>query len=419
MFTGAVQDIDPKNNLLNDLLLQGYSISIPKGFKRLMAGGLPGVMGLSKVSDSKAMMLIISGISRYLPGTNIFLKKGFGWESKLEHRKLLQDLIDSLHVDKSLGPHLLWYHTLQTHCPVALTATGEYSESLTADDIHGEIADAFGMLNTLLRKLKQLDVYDDSLIFILSDHGSAILKDMKTLREDQFYLLAPANSSKVPFTIGSYQPTIMIKPPKAHGVLRYSDSAASLLDLRLTLNEFAAPGSSAAYYGLNLLDFTHNPVERRVPFFKFDGDTLIKSNYWSTEGWEKSELRLPFADNYQPDVQSALNALHAFKDALERYHKNTGAYPVTEGFINPLGGGEQGAAWTKALLPKYMAAVPNLPYKNANPDSRYLYKSNGKDYKIIYTNAVEISMIARNHPELLDLRRQGAYGYWTKAAEKW
>ena len=306
VFTGDARSVDPQNNLYNDLKRAGYEISSPNVVARLVKGGsikvstFPTPPPLRVAPCADALSLALTGINRYLP-FNIALsglEKEFGWGSKLDERNKFLGMIDLLHIDKSVEKHFMLFHTLQTHAPVRFTKDGRYSADLSPDDVHDELIDAFAVVEKCLNKLKSLGIYDDSLVFVISDHGSAALRSMKRLDDSQRYLLAKSGDSEETIYIGQYQPLIMVKPPQAHGALRYAESAATLLDLRKTINEFIHPGAAAELYGVNLLDFENNPRERTVPFLKFTGKERTTDDFATTQNWKPGELRLPLSKNY-------------------------------------------------------------------------------------------------------------------------
>lgn len=348
---------------------------------------------------------------------NAALQKEFGTLSKVDARKSLQALTEHFSVDKSIDKKFLWIHSLQTHAPVRFMEDGKFSFELTVNDIKGEITDALNMLSRIVKKLQALGVYDNSLIIILSDHGFPTIRKLTAISTEQLYLGTPLG----PFgpAAGQYEPTLMVKPPNAHGQVGYRDTAITLLDFRKTLNEFAIPGSGEPFGGVNFLDFNENVKNRIVPVLILKG-SFGPNDFNITDNWETSNLRLPLYDNYKPDVGKQLKDLQSLKTALENYYAEHHTYPISQGFDGLYTSwGRSGEDWIQGLVPDYLPELPRDPRKNENPSTQYIYKSNGKDYKLISHAAEGVNLVTKIHPGLIDPRRDHSYGYWTEGARDW
>ena len=82
--------------------------------------------------------------------------------------------------------------------------------------------------------------------------------------------------------------------------------------------------------------------------------------------------------------------------------------------------GKSGKDWIKGLVPNYLESLPRDPRKNDNPKEQYLYRSNGKDYKLIAHSPGDCRVVKKTHPERVDPKRNcWAYGYWTEGAKDW
>lgn len=304
IFDGKSTNAPVDDNLMSDMIKHGYDIAVSS----ILAGRvqspkyktLPESIPAGIVSRAAALLFL--GVDRYSPValTNKSHKE-FGWISKTDQREAYKTFIDLLHVDPHAQKCMRWLHNLQTHYPVRFTKEGVFSFELSPDDVYGEIADAFTMTEDLLKKLKTLGVYDNSLILIISDHGFKPLPQMKTLTTEQLYLVHPVDENiKNNMVIGQYQPVIMSKPPRAKGMLNYNNNAVSLMDIRATLNEFAAPGETPMRNGVNILDYENINIKRTVPMFVFSGHKFSLDDFQSTENWQIGSLHMPMQDNYKP-----------------------------------------------------------------------------------------------------------------------
>lgn len=431
MFEGKVNNIPPDDNLLHDLIADNYLTSVTGIPTDFIAGKypentvLPGIM----IGDAykEAFAAVALGLNRYWPfkwSPYIGKPIEFGWMSKRDQRDAFDFFIKQVHVEKHIDKKFIWFHSLQTHYPVRFTKDGVFSLDLTPDDVYGEIVDALTMVGRLIDRLKELNIYDNSLIFIISDHGFLPLPKMKSLNAEKNYLLYPISMPLV--RLGQYSPLLMMKPPHRNEPLGYSDSAAALIDIRKTINEFTSSGRGEPFTGVNLLDFAKNPKERTVPAFKL----LLKENtlqmFNSTEDWEEVTLKLPFSkyflENSDEIFAKSLQDLLALKSALATYYKEHGAYPASEGFdgLNSKWG-YSGPDWIKNLAPVYLPALPQGRSHADSPTFQYLYKSDGKNYKLIFLDGdLMTNIIRRLYPDMIDpMRQTSAYGYWTEGAEQW
>lgn len=425
---GDVKAIDRRSNLFREMHENGYRVSVSSYlnsmFKIFKTDGdtvdiIPATVGSNNIFED-FISLSILGSRRYLPFIidHKLQQKEFGAISKVGEKRVLESLITHFNIDDNLSKRFLWLHSLMTHYPVRFTKEGNFSFELKEDDVRGEIEDALTLMAQMLQKLKEIGVYDNSLIIILSDHGFPKISVLKSLSANQLYLA----TSLGPFgpAAGQYAPTLMVKPPNAHNLLRYSETAVTLMDFRKTLNEFAKPGSGADFAGIDFLDFKNDAVSRLAPVLILKSKFNAAVDYNSTENWDTVELRMPFAEHYMPKVKQTLDSLQELRDALERYHADHGTYPVSENFDGlHTSWGRSGEDWIEGLVPLYLAKLPRDPRKTEDPSIQFLYRSNGVDYKLIAHNGVSIDFISRAKPEMIDPQRSYAYGYWTQGAQAW
>jgi hypothetical protein len=110
--------------------------------------------------------------------------------------------------------------------------------------------------------------------------------------------------------------------------------------------------------------------------------------------------------------------LIAIRDALEAYHSKYGAYPKAETFdgIHSCWG-RSSPDWIPGLVPEFLPALPRDPRANDHCGEQYLYRSNGKNYKIITHEPDDCATISEMIPDMVDPARGcNAYGFWTFTA---
>ncbi len=119
--------------------------------------------------------------------------------------------------------------------------------------------------------------------------------------------------------------------------------------------------------------------------------------------------------------------LQKIRSALESYHAAHGSYPVSRGWsgeFNPNGylgpGAHAGPDWVPGLVPEYLPRLPQDPRNRLDKRTQYIYRSDGKDYKLIANGAYDCHQISMRFPERIDPARYCiAYGFWTQGARFW
>lgn len=122
-----------------------------------------------------------------------------------------------------------------------------------------------------------------------------------------------------------------------------------------------------------------------------------------------------------PNFKKRFVDLTMIKKALERYYQNNQKYPISSGYDGLYTKwGKEGKNWIKGLSPKYIKSLPRDPRNINDGGKQYLYKSNGKDYKLIVHSPEDCKTVKAIHPKLIDPKRDCyAYGFWTDRAQEW
>jgi hypothetical protein len=114
------------------------------------------------------------------------------------------------------------------------------------------------------------------------------------------------------------------------------------------------------------------------------------------------------------------------KSALERYAADhNGAFPVTQGYAGYVSawGPSLGDKWIPELVPAYIDRLPRDPANSTTADGRiYIYRSDGKDYKLLAHGWGECSSDVELDGVRVDPVRSKdgkcwAYGVWTPGGE--
>ncbi len=121
----------------------------------------------------------------------------------------------------------------------------------------------------------------------------------------------------------------------------------------------------------------------------------------------------------------ALRDLNVVKGGLEAYYRDHGAYPKSsddgKGWDGPRSKwGERTKVWIKDLVPDYIDALP-VDWRNSNSvDYQYLYKSNGKVFKMMNRRPPDCQLAKTIVPKFSDVSRNcWAYGIYQGYAKTW
>lgn len=147
---------------------------------------------------------------------------------------------------------------------------------------------------------------------------------------------------------------------------------------------------------------------------------LLKEHNRKTIGYDQA---IQIVRDKEKDLlgYSAIKDLKKIKRALEMYFNDKKHYPVSTGFDGiHTKWGKSGKDWIPELVPDYIDSLPRKqPYTNSN-STQYLYKSDGKDYKLISHCPKDCQKVKEVSPNLIDPRRDcWAYGFWTPGAKEW
>ena len=126
--------------------------------------------------------------------------------------------------------------------------------------------------------------------------------------------------------------------------------------------------------------------------------------------------------NAETYKQQTLKDILLLKDALNKYFNENKSYPKSSGGWDAViaNYGESKADWIPGLAPSYIKVLPADPRRSRDPGKQYMYKSDGKDFKLISHRPTGIEDIIKSHPDLVDpVRPSWAFGAWTEGAKNW
>ncbi|OHD69689.1 MAG: hypothetical protein A2177_00465 [Spirochaetes bacterium RBG_13_68_11] len=157
-----------------------------------------------------------------------------------------------------------FYHLKGIHLPLIMNENLDYEEMQPFRiNMLRQGTGILKMAATLLERLKQLKVYDNSLIFIVGDHGSGVgdAKINVTPYGNNFNTRGPYKDNFQSFkAIGI--PLILVKRMHATGELRTSDAPVSLGDIPQTVAEEL--GLEASFPGESMFRVEENEDRERI-----------------------------------------------------------------------------------------------------------------------------------------------------------
>ncbi len=162
-------------------------------------------------------------------------------------------------------PRYKWYHYIGTHRPTQWDASCRPARGLkhTRENVKNQTYCLLSGIVEWLRKLRRLEIYDQTAIVISSDHGTHI--------EPYDLLGAEAGEAPHPRTIGSARPAFMIKELGRRGPMTVSGAPTSIIDVAPTA--LSLVGLSGEFDGVSALELAENASRTR--FFRLYGKDVL------------------------------------------------------------------------------------------------------------------------------------------------
>jgi len=210
---------------------------------------------------TSASLARLTGYRINIPIGNIFHVDTSNWENgelawsvdkKQEGINTVEFLIDNINTSDE-QKKLLYIWSLGTHVPVFISRDGSMdteSPGWYAHTTQRYIDESYYFLNQLARlfnRMKELGVYDNSTIIVVSDHGSVIEADFGW--SDWPYIDAFHDGA---MRLGSYAPVqmynsvLMVKPPNSFDRAVVTQDVAWNGDVRELLNRYSEADDSAS-----------------------------------------------------------------------------------------------------------------------------------------------------------------------------
>jgi hypothetical protein len=157
---------------------------------------------------------------------------------KLDTLSMCEALKDNVSVSEEKRALFMWW--MIVHLPVRLEKSGNLMPENVVEEREehvDEITLSFNKLEEFFQLLKDNNVYDNSLIIVLSDHGGIF--DSKVDHLGQFEDLAGFENNYSNYKpVSFYNTTLLVKPPYARGNLEITKDPAWLGDIRSIIDYY-------------------------------------------------------------------------------------------------------------------------------------------------------------------------------------
>ena len=213
---------------------------------------------------------------------------------------------DNLLVDEFLAcsrlaitqPVFRFFHLYAPHAPYQLDKNFAYigKKPLTREWFLPQTHGTLLVLKKMLQRLKEIEVFDDALILIVSDHGEGEYR--VGINYDQSIPPRLGGETNTPQSIvRSGIPLVMGKLPRAMGELSVSDSPVTLEDIPATI--YSVVGESYATGGRSLFsikeDAERSRIHRHYVFSGWNVDYIlpmteyeVRGFSWYPESWRQT-----------------------------------------------------------------------------------------------------------------------------------
>ncbi|MFH1844850.1 MAG: sulfatase-like hydrolase/transferase [bacterium] len=252
--------------------------------------------------------------NNFLVRVTLFLKSGAhgyyhpGEEDRVYSRG--NDVWDLAQLDRLLAflsadgekPAFRLYHLNGSHMPFNLDRDLNHigNQPITRETYRAQSEAMLALMHLVCERLRELGVYDNSLIFIIGDHGSAD-HDEVGLHEQAIQELgvdidfSPADSVPSEVVIRSALPLVLVKPVDEQGPLKMSLAPVELSDIPNTI--YAEMGLESALSGPSMFAIPAGAERRRVHlhyrFTNWEYDKMLPLTEYEITGfsWAGSSWR--------------------------------------------------------------------------------------------------------------------------------
>lgn len=204
--------------------------------------------------------------------SQLVVSKDFFQFSYFLHTHFLNIFSHSMSVERK-SPVYKYIHVMNTHNPMVVDNNCAYSGVATRMNratLTMQSKCTLDTLSVLLNRMKDLDIYDSTLIIIHADHGGWV----PNYRQGPPPTLFSTNIEAPQWVASLASPLLAIKKPYDMADFRVSDKQASLLDIPATISDIMGWDSSFNWQALEKMDLE---ISRKRIFRFYE---------WQRDAWE-------------------------------------------------------------------------------------------------------------------------------------
>jgi len=190
-----------------------------------------------------------------------------------------------------------YIHLMVPHPPIKMNERMEFAPmELNRANLKTQSKGALELANIFLKKLKEMGIYDDSMIFVMADHGHSRmieneLNDRSFADIDGF---PPLQSIR-----GEACPILLVKPFGATGSLKISNAPVSLADVAKTIAR-ELKLEAQKFPGISVFEINESDQrDRRFLYHKWEGykevfylppmrEFIVSGPIWLDDSWRLS-----------------------------------------------------------------------------------------------------------------------------------
>lgn len=186
------------------------------------------------------------------------------------HNLFLHDVTSNMTADRA-APVYKFFHVMSPHAPMVVDEQCAFAGRAldrNRQTVTWQSRCTLEFVVGLLDRMKQLGIYDSTLIVLMADHGGHI-------PPDRYHPPDPANGFAIhPWIVAMASPLLLIKMPGASGPLSSSPAQTSALDVAPTIS--SALGLGAAFPGTVVTDLASElPRERRFYYYPWRREDYV------------------------------------------------------------------------------------------------------------------------------------------------
>ena len=166
---------------------------------------------------------------------------------------VLELFIENLATDERPGSYNYFHHA-GGHPPIQFNENCNYvgTQKWNHENTRAQVTCTLLQLERLVQKLKQLGIYDQTMIIMNGDHGS----------QWRTPLMSTLTGAIVPPRVmSSANPVVLAKPPRTRGHLRFSRAPVSIGDVPATISD--AFGLDGQFPGISMFQLSETAIRER------------------------------------------------------------------------------------------------------------------------------------------------------------